>query len=87
MVFNVFGSRDLPRDPQETQEPPKKHPKTSKGPNKSQPKKNKKNACLVKNALSWRSHFSNFLELFFPLKLAHFLTIFTQFVKNFVDKC
>ena len=35
IVFNVFGSRDLPRDPQETQEPPKKHPKSSKGPKKN----------------------------------------------------
>ena len=42
MVFNVFGSRDLPRDPQETQEPPKKHPKSSKGPKKTHQKKSKK---------------------------------------------
>ena len=55
MVFNVFGSRDLPRDPQETQEPPKKHPKSSKGPCKKLPKKIPKNASVVKNALSRRS--------------------------------
>ena len=64
MVFNVFGSRDLPRDPQETQEPPKKHPKSSKGPNKTN-QKNSKNASVVKNALSRRSHFESFLDPIF----------------------
>ena len=44
MVFSVFGSRDLPWDPQEAQEPPKKHPKSSKGPKKIAPKNHKK--CL-----------------------------------------
>ena len=62
MVFNVFGSRDLPRDPQETQEPPKKHPKSSKGPCKKLPKKIPKNASMVKNALSRRSHFEPVLD-------------------------
>ena len=39
--LRVFGSRDLPRDPQETQEPPKKHPKSSKGPKKKHQKKSR----------------------------------------------
>ena len=42
MVFNVFGSRDLPRDPQETQEPTKKHPKSFKRPQKINQKKSKR---------------------------------------------
>ena len=51
MVFNVFGSRDLPRDPQETQEPPKKHPKSSKGPKKIAHKKITKKCLLGKKCL------------------------------------
>ena len=37
-----------------------KAPKNSKGPNKKQPKKKRINAFVVKNALSWRSHFQQF---------------------------
>ena len=86
MVFNVFGSRDLPRDPQETQEPPKKHPKSSKGPNKSEPKN--ANKCLrgkkcLKVAISfWTcsgTHFwSHFLLIF---KLIFYIICFTTFKK------
>ena len=84
----VLGpARDLPRDPQETQEPPKKHPNNSKGLNKIEPKKIKINASVVKNALRWRSHFKRFLRIFWRPNLHIFFTIFTQFVKNFVDKC
>ena len=57
MVFNVFGSRDLPRDPQETQEPPKKHPKSSKGPKKSIKKNQDKCLCgkkCLKLAISFK---------------------------------
>ena len=75
MVFNVFGSRDLPRDPQETQEPPKKHPKTSKERKKST-KNIKISASVVKNALSWRSHFKRFLSSKKAQKVAHFLNDF-----------
>ena len=50
MVFSVFGSRDLPWDPQETQEPPKKHPKSSKGPKKIC-QKNPKKCCCGKKCL------------------------------------
>ena len=74
MVFNVFGSRDLPRDPQETQEPPKKHPKSSKGPKKIPPKKIKKNAAVVKNALSRRSHFYLLMGPIFGPTLCSFLS-------------
>ena len=80
MVFSVFGSRDLPRDPQETQEPPKKHPKSSKGPCKKLPKKIPKNASMVKNALSRRSHFERFLGNFFAPKFARFFNHFYTFV-------
>ena len=76
MVFNVFGSRDLPRDPQETQEPPKKHPKSSKGLNKNPPWKIKKNDAVVKNALRWRSHFKRFLSKILEATFAHFLNDF-----------
>ena len=55
MVFHVFGTRDLQRDPQESQEPHKKHLESCKDPTKNQPKKNKINASVVKNALSRRS--------------------------------
>ena len=65
MVFNVFGSRDLPRDPQETQEPPKKHPKSSKGPKKICQKNPQKYLCgkkCLKLAISfkrlWGTNFS-----------------------------
>ena len=57
MVFNVFGSRDLPRDPQETQEPPKKHPKSSKGPKKickKNPKKYSRGKKCLKLAISFK---------------------------------
>ena len=37
--FSVCGSRDLPRDTHGPQEPPKKHPKSSKDPYKKPPKK------------------------------------------------
>ena len=53
MVFNAFGSRDLPRDPQETQETPKEAPKDLQWTKKNNQKK-QKNASLVKNALAWR---------------------------------
>ena len=53
MVFNAFGSRDLPRDPQETQETPKEAPKDLQWTKKTT-KKKQKNASLVKNALAWR---------------------------------
>ena len=74
MVFNVFGSRDLPRDPQETQEPPKKHPKSSKGPKKIAQKKSQK-MPLVKNALSRRSRFGRFLVQILVPKIALFVII------------
>ena len=74
MVFNVFGSRDLPRDPQETQEPPKKHPKSSKGPKKTFHQKIKKNDAVVKNALSWRSHFKQLLGPIFGPTFCSFLS-------------
>ena len=51
MVFSVFGSRGLPREPQETQEPPKKHPKSSKGPVKNFTLKNQKKWCRGKKCL------------------------------------
>ena len=44
-----------------TQEPPKKHPKSSKGPCKKLTKKIPKNDSVVKIALSRRSHFKRFL--------------------------
>ena len=37
--LHVFGTRDLTRDTQETQEPPKRHPRTSKTPYKKCQKK------------------------------------------------
>ena len=84
MVFNVFGSRDLPRDPQETQEPPKKHPKSSKGPKKST-KKNPNKGLVGKKCLKvaisfWTpngTHFwSHFLLIF---KLIFYIICFTTF--------
>ena len=88
MVFNVFGSRDLPRDPQETREPPKKHPKNSKGPSKKLTKKIKINASVVKNALSWRSHFKQNPEPIFNPTLCLFLSSsFTYFVLPLFKKC
>ena len=80
MVFNVFGSRDLPRDPQETQEPPKKHPKSSKGPCKKLPKKIPKNASVVKNALSRRSHRKLVLD---PAKASQICTFLKSFFTHF----
>ena len=84
MVFSVFGSRGLPREPQETQEPPKKHPKSSKGPKKS-PKQNH-NKCLrgkkgLKVAISLLTFFGphfwcNFLLIF---KLIVYIMCFTTF--------
>ena len=79
MVLNVFGSRDLPREPQETQEPPKRHPRTSKTPCKKMPKKIPINASVVKIALSRRSHFKRLMEKIAPkfaLFLNHLLHIF-----------
>ena len=73
MVFNVFGSRDLPRDPQETQEPPKKHPKSSKGLKKIHHEKSK-NDAVVKNALRWRSHFKLRMEPIFGPTFCSFLS-------------
>ena len=55
MVFKVFGSRQRPRIQQEAQETPKRHPRNSKTSCKNMPKKIKKNASVVKNALSRRS--------------------------------
>ena len=85
--LHVFGSRGLPREPQETQEPPKKHPKSSKGPCKKLPKKIPKNAIVVKNALSWRSHFERCLGTrfgdFFCLFLSSLLVSFLITVWTF----
>ena len=72
MVFNVFGSRDLPRDPQETQEPPKKHPKSSKGPKKIA-RKNHKKCLLGKKCLKPSI---SLLTVFGPHFWSHFLLIF-----------
>ena len=67
-----------------TQEPPKKHPKTSKGPCKKLPKKIPKNASMVKNALSRRSHFISFFDPAKTLEFAFFKIIFTYlFVQLF----
>ena len=87
MVFNVFGSRDLPRDPQETQEPPKKHPKSSKGPKKIAQKNH--NKCLrgkkcLKLAISFIApNGTNFR--------AQNCTVFNMFYKtcfyHFFEKC
>ena len=84
MVFNVFGSRDLPRDPQETQEPPKKHPKSSKGPKKINQKNQEKcirgKKCLKPAISFWTpngTHFwSHFLLIF---KLIFYIICFTTF--------
>ena len=86
MVFNVFGSRDLPRDPQETQEPPKKHPKSSKGPKKS-PKKSS-NKCLrgkkcLKPAISILTNSGTNFRIQICTFFKHFLhMLFTTFQKN-----
>ena len=80
MVFNVFGSRDLPRDPQEAQEPPKRHPRTSETPCKKIPKKIPINASVVKNALSRRSHFEPILD---PTLAPQICTFFKSFLIHF----
>lgn len=79
-----------PETSQETLKKPKSRPRSTQRAPKARKKSTKKikiNASVVKNALSWRSHFLEFLDNFFTPKIAHFLTIFTQCVKNFVDKC
>ena len=80
MVFNVFGSRDLPRDPQETQEPPKRHPRSSKTPCKNLARKITQNACLVENALSRRSQKDPLLDPSLAPQVCTFLLTFVTFV-------
>ena len=72
MVFNVFGSRDLPRDPQETQEPPKKHPKSSKGPKKKH-QKNQDKCLRGKKCLKPAISFLTISEPNFPSQNCTFL--------------
>ena len=86
MVFRVFGSTQRPRIQQEAQETPKRHPRNSKTSCKNMPKKIKKNACVVKNALSRRSQKKQFLEPFLVTKLAHFQIVLTQFESCFLKK-
>ena len=71
------------RNPRAAQEAPKELQR----PEKSQPKKIKINASVVKNALSRRSHFQRFLKPIFKPKIALYLTcfikcVFTTFSKN-----
>ena len=75
MVFNVFGSRDLPRDPQETQEPPKKHPKSSKGPKKVN-QKNQDKCLRGKKCLKLAISFFAIFKHFFAPQIAHFFNDF-----------
>ena len=75
MVFNVFGSRDLPRDPQETQEPPKKHPKTSKDPKKIH-QKNQDKCLRGKKCPQLAISFFAIFKHFFAPKIAHLLNNF-----------
>ena len=87
MVFNVFGSRDLPRDPQETQEPPKKHPKTSKERKKST-KKNQDKCLRGKKCLRLAITFLTISRTNFR---AQNCTVFNMFYKicfyHFFEKC
>ena len=54
--YTFLGPEASQESLKKTQEPPKKHPKSSKGPCKKLPKKIPKTASMVKNALSRRSH-------------------------------
>ena len=68
-----------PETSQETLKKPKSRPRsTQRAPKarKKTTKKIKKNDAVVKNALRWRSHFSDFLSIFFAPKIAHFLNDF-----------
>ena len=78
MVFHVFGSRDLPRDPQETQEPPKKHPKSSKGPKKVN-QKNQDKCLRGKKCLKVAISFWTIFEFFFGAQIC---TFFKRFLHN-----
>ena len=69
-----------PRDPKETQEPPKRHPRNSKTPCKNLPRKITKNACLVRFALSRRSQKDPLLDPSLAPQVCTFLlTFFTYF--------
>ena len=81
MVFNVFGSRDLPRDPQETQEPPKKHPKSSKGPKKVN-QKNQDKYLRGKKCLRLAITFLTISETNFQ---AQNCTVFKRFLNNLLN--
>merc|ERR1712023_312600 len=62
------------------QRPPKRHPKSFKRPVQNLPRKITKNACLVKNALSRRSHFDLILDPSLAPQVCTFvLTFFTYF--------
>ena len=84
MVFNVFGSRDLPRDPQETQEPPKRHPRTSKTPCKKMPNKSPNKCLRGKNCL--KPAISFWID-FGPHVWWLFLLIFKLIVSLILDHC
>ena len=68
-----------PETSQETLKKPKSRPRSTQRAPKARKKstmKNKKNAAVVKNALRWRFHFSDFLGIFFAPKIAHVLNDF-----------
>ena len=72
-----------PETSQETLKKPKSRPRSTQRPPKNEknpPKKIKISASVVKNALSWRSHFRRFLNTIFEPKIALFLTCFIKFV-------
>ena len=72
-----------PETSQETLKKPKSRPRSTQRPPKNEknpPKKIKISASVVKNALSWRSHFRRFLKTIFEPKIALFLTCFIKFV-------
>ena len=87
--FNIFGSRDLPREPQETQEDSQEATKELQNLKKNTKDLKDKLTSRVENALSRRSRFNKllkpFLEPTFGLFFDHFLTNFWCHVENHLE--
>ena len=84
--YTFFGPRDLPRDPQETQEP-KMCKKRRQKIEKKSAKKNPNNACCgkkcLKPAISFLIKIGTHFSIYF---CTFFLTCFTHFFYHFFEK-